>query len=64
MLTTRPKCYTPLTGFDAVIRGHHVYQTIWSSIKWTKLYASPDKREETQEQDRSAIGVYKDIVRN
>ena len=42
-----------------MVRGHHVYQSVWTSTVGDKLFTAPDKREEAFSYDEFAIGVYK-----
>ena len=51
-------CYK--TELKSVVRGHHVYQPLWTSNVGEKLFTAPDKREETLSYDEFAISVYKD----
>ena len=51
-------CYK--TELKSVVRGHHVYQSVWSSTVGANLFTAPDKREEALCYDEFAIGVYKD----
>ena len=43
-----------------MIRGHHVYQSLWTSNVGEKLFTTPDKREEAFSYDEFAVSVYKD----
>ena len=45
--------------FRSVIRGHHVYKTIWTPIVNEKLFVRPDEREEALEYDKYSIGIFK-----
>ena len=45
--------------FQSLIRGHHVYKNVWSPYIGETLIAHPDNREEAQEYDKYAIGIYK-----
>ena len=40
-------------------RGHHVYKNVWSPYKGETLIAQPDNRDEAQENDKYAVGIYK-----
>ena len=51
-------CYK--TELKRVVRGHHVYQSVWTSTVGENLFTAPDKREEALSYDEFAIGVYKD----
>ena len=51
-------CYK--TELKSVIRGHHVYQSLWTSNVGEKLFTTPDKREEAFSYDEFAVSVYKD----
>ena len=48
--------------FKAAIRGHHVYKATWSPVINEVLICRKDNREEAQEYDSNAVGVYKDIA--
>ena len=45
--------------FQSHIRGHHVYKIVWSPYKGETLIAQPDNRDEAQENDKYAVGIYK-----
>ena len=47
------------TELASVIRGHHVYMSVWSAAVGEKLFAAPDPREEGREYNKSAVGLYK-----
>ena len=51
-------CYK--TELKSVVRGHHVYQSVWTSTVGENLFTAPDKREKALSYDEFAIGVYKD----
>ena len=51
-------CYK--TGLKSVVRGHHVYQSVWTSTVGENLFTAPDKREELLSYKEFAIGKYKD----
>ena len=51
-------CYK--TELKSAVRGHHVYQPVWSSTVGENLSTAPDKMEEALSYDEFAIGVYKD----
>ena len=48
------------TDIISVIRGHHVYSSIWSPALEETLFAFPDLREEAEEYDKFSIGIYKE----
>ena len=43
-----------------VVRGHNVYQSVWTCTVGENLFTAPDKREEALSYDEFAISVYKD----
>ena len=45
--------------FQSIIRGHHVYKNVWSPCKGETVIAQPDNRDETQENDKYGVGIYK-----
>lgn len=45
--------------FSTVIRGHHVYKTIWKAVFGQELIAKPDERNEALDYDKFSIGVFK-----
>ena len=49
--------------FKAAIRGHHVYKATWSPVMNEVLICKKDNREEAQEYDSNAVGVYKNIAK-
>ena len=51
-------CYN--TELKSVVRGHHVYQPVWTCTVGENLFTAPDKREEALSYNEFAIGVYKD----
>ena len=51
-------CYK--TELKSVVRGHHVYQSVWTSTVGENLFTTPDKREKALSYDEFAIGAYKD----
>ena len=55
------KCFTNLIFFTA-IRGHHVYKRTWNPFIGEKLTCRKDNREEAQEIDIHAVGIYKKDV--
>ena len=48
------------TEVSSVIRGHHVYMSIWTSTVGEHLTTAPETREEAIQYDKFSIGVYKD----
>ena len=48
------------TELKSVVRGHHVYQSVWTFTVGENLSTTPDKREEALSYDEFAVGVYKD----
>ena len=48
------------TELASVIRGHHVYMSVWSAAVGEKLFAVPDPREKARECDKFAVGLYKE----
>ena len=49
----------PTAKFQCIIRGHHVYKSIWSPYAGETLMAYPDDRLEALEYDKFAVGIYK-----
>ena len=47
------------TKFTSVIRGHHVYKTIWSGVVGEVLEVKPDKSTDALNYDRFVMGVFK-----
>ena len=45
--------------FQSLIRGHHVYKSVWSPYKGETLIAQSDNRDEAQENNKYAVGIYK-----
>ena len=45
--------------FQSLIQGHHVYRNVSSPHKGETLIAQPDNRDEAQENDKYAVGIYK-----
>ena len=45
--------------FQSLIRGHHIYKIVWSPYKGETMIAQPDNRDEAQENDKYAVGIYK-----
>ena len=46
--------------FQSLIRGHHVYKNVLYPCKGETLIAQPDNRDEAQENDKYAVGIYKE----
>lgn len=44
--------------FETVIRGHHVYKSVWSPVIDQVLECKRDMRAEAQDHYSNAIGVY------
>ena len=44
--------------FTSVIRGHHVYKSIWTPTLGEKLNCREDDRKEAKQHDEYAIGTY------
>ena len=44
---------------SSIIRGHHLYMSVWSSTVGETLSTRPDNREEAKVYDKFAIVVYK-----
>ena len=42
---------------DSVVRGHHVYKSVWTPVIGKELYLEP---EESNEHDKNAMAVRKD----
>ena len=47
-------CYK--TKLKSVVRGHHAYQSVWTSTVGENLFTAPDKREEALSYDEFTIG--------
>lgn len=45
--------------FDTIIRGSHVYKSVWTPVVDEILECEKDTRAEAEEQDENAIGAYK-----
>ena len=45
--------------FKTIIRGHHVYKSIWTSSIGQVLLAQPDERKEALDYDKYAVGIFK-----
>ena len=50
------------TDVGSVIRGHHVYMSIWSPTKGEVFLAFPDSREEAKEYDKFSIEDHRILV--
>ena len=46
-------------NFKTVIRGHHVYKSIWTPLIGQVLIAKPDERREALDYDKYSIGIFK-----
>ena len=46
--------------FRCLIQGHHMYKNVWSPYKRETLIAQSDNRGEAQENDKYAVGIYKE----
>lgn len=46
--------------FQSVVRGHHVYKTIWTPVIGERLICKHDTREKAKLFDDYAVGIYKD----
>ena len=46
-------------NFKTIIRGHHVYKSIWTSSIGQVLLAQPDERKEALDYDKYAVGSFK-----
>ena len=46
---------------SSIIRGHHLYMSVWSSTVGQTLSTRPDNREEAKDSDKFAIVYIKDI---
>ena len=45
--------------FETVIRGHHIYKSVWKPCDGEILNCVRDKRGEAMEYHKNAIGVYR-----
>ena len=45
--------------FSTVIRGHHIYKTIWTAVVGQELSTKLDERKEALDYDLFSIGVLK-----
>ena len=44
--------------FTSVIRGHHIYKSVWTPTLGEKLNCREDDRKEAKQHDEYAIGTY------
>ena len=44
--------------FTSVIRGHHIYKSVWTPTLGEKLNCREDDRKEVKQHDEYAIGTY------
>ena len=44
--------------FTSVIRGHHIYKSVWTPTLGEKLNCREDDRKEAKQRDEYAIGTY------
>ena len=47
------------TKFTSIIRGHHVYKTIWNAVIGEVLYVKPENLKETLEYNKYVVGIFK-----
>ena len=47
--------------FESVVRGHHIYKTVWKPEIGERLVCEKDDRREAALYDENAIGVYKQL---
>ena len=47
--------------FESVVRGHHIYTTVWKPEVGERLFCKKDDRKEASLYDENAIGVYKQL---
>ena len=45
-------------NFETVVRGHHVYKSVWTPVMDQELECAHDTRDEAKEHDVNAIRVY------
>ena len=45
--------------FEIVIRGHHIYKSIWKPCNGKMLNCVKDKRGEAMDYDKNTIGVFR-----
>ena len=48
--------------FKSVIRGHHVYHTIWTPVKNETVVCVEDECKEAKSFNKNAVGTFKDNV--
>ena len=48
------------TEIKRAVRGHHVYQSVWTYTVGENLFTAPDRREEGLSDNEFAIDIYKD----
>ena len=46
-------------NFKTVIRGHHVYKSIWTPLIGQVLIAKPNERREALDYDKYSFGIFK-----
>ena len=46
-------------NFKTIIRGHHVYKSIWTSSTGQVLVAQPDEWKEALDYDKYVVGIFK-----
>ena len=47
------------TKFTSIIRGHHIYKTIWNAVIGEVLYVKPENLKETLEYNKYVVGIFK-----
>ena len=47
--------------FESVVRGHHIYKTVWKPEIGERLVCKKDDRKEAALYDENAIGAYKQL---
>ena len=45
--------------FSTVIRGHHIYKTIWTAVVGQELIAKPNERKDALDYKKVSIGLFK-----
>ena len=43
---------------ESVIRGHHVYKTVWTPVTGESLFCRHDERDEAKQFDNYAVSIY------
>ena len=43
---------------ESIIRGHHVYKTVWTPVTGESLFCRHDERDEAKQFDNYAVGIY------